>query len=253
VTSRLLLREAIKAVPAVKYALAVGGILAVVAIVRTFGISQAYGFVAAIGMFVLMFGMLLFARLSSLAAPEFRTIILLFAWSLLVLFVGSAALVGSSVFFRWPLDVGSRLVPLQPYPKSQPQTQVDHGTGTQMVAEPRERSQPYPEIQASATHRPRCPTAVKIEASGPEQNLASVRVDTEPPVAGCRFKVCFRAPNGDSYSSERLNGSTGQIRLGDAATEGTFHLWAEARCPGCDKKVSDSVALELRPQGGSRR
>lgn len=64
------LREAIKAVPAVKYALGVGGVVSVVAIIASFGISYR---VAVIGFPVILISMTLlviFAKLAS-ASPQY--------------------------------------------------------------------------------------------------------------------------------------------------------------------------------------
>ena len=66
-----ILRESIKAVPAMKYALAVAGILAMVAMVGAFKISPAMAVFGAVITLVLMVAMVIFARLTTTAPRHF--------------------------------------------------------------------------------------------------------------------------------------------------------------------------------------
>lgn len=107
------LNQAISAVPAVKYALAVGGIVAVIAIIFSFGIDARVAVIGAVIMFIFMTMMIVFARLSVLAEPYFALPSLVFTWFTLLLFMGVAASLFTSVFFSQPLDLHTWLAPEQ--------------------------------------------------------------------------------------------------------------------------------------------
>jgi hypothetical protein len=67
-TPNQFLREAVKAVPAVKYALGIGGIVATIAIVYSFKIDPRVAFFGTLVMLVLMGALVVFARMASLAS-----------------------------------------------------------------------------------------------------------------------------------------------------------------------------------------
>ena len=97
-----LLREAIKAVPSVKYALGLGGVAAVVAIVLS-GLkldpkTAVFGtLLAFVGMVVLVVFSVLATTRAGLALPA-----LVLCWAFLVLTVGAATLFTSCFFFDYP-------------------------------------------------------------------------------------------------------------------------------------------------------
>src|SRR5258707_13771063 len=66
------LKQAIKAVPAVKYALGIGGIISIIAIVRGFGIDFRVAVVGTVVMLVLMTVLLVFAKAASRPQSAFR-------------------------------------------------------------------------------------------------------------------------------------------------------------------------------------
>lgn len=99
------LREAIRAVPAVKYALGVAGLLSVVAITKAFGLDARTAAVGAIVTLVLMVALLIFARLTATAPRYFVLPALMFMWVSLVLVLATASLLFSSAFFGWPFDL----------------------------------------------------------------------------------------------------------------------------------------------------
>jgi len=99
------LREAIRAVPAVKYALGVAGLLSVVAIAKAFGLNAPTAAVGAIVTLVLMVALLIFARLTATAPRYFVLPALMFMWVSLVLVLATASLLFLSAFFRWPVDI----------------------------------------------------------------------------------------------------------------------------------------------------
>lgn len=106
-----ILRESIKAVPAVKYALGVAGLASVIAIVRSFNLDPRVAVFGAIVMLLLMTLLVIFARLSSLATPDFRLPALVFTWFSLTLVIAIAFSMFLSVFFRWPVDLQDWIKP----------------------------------------------------------------------------------------------------------------------------------------------
>lgn len=99
------LREAIREVPAVKYALGVGGVLSVISIVAGFGVGYR---VAVIGFpIALMFMILLliFAKLANHSPELFITPFLVLTWFSVFAMVVTVTFIITSVFFKWPLDL----------------------------------------------------------------------------------------------------------------------------------------------------
>ena len=100
-----ILREAMRAVPSVKYALAVAGVLAAVSIgVKLMADDWRAALIGAICTFLLMVLMVVFARLSTAADKGFAKPILVLTWfSVLLLMVWAVGLT-SSVFAGWPVE-----------------------------------------------------------------------------------------------------------------------------------------------------
>ncbi len=98
------IREAIKAVPAVKYALAIGGIVAVISLIPLFHLDYRVAVIGTILMFVLMTVMVIFAQMVSVAS-QFRLPVLVLTWFSLLLFISTASALFLSVFFKWPQDL----------------------------------------------------------------------------------------------------------------------------------------------------
>lgn len=99
------LNEAIKAVPAVKYALGIGGVIAVIAIVKGFGIDYRVAGFGVVIMFVLMTMLVIFARLAAKRESDFHLPAVIFTWFALVLTMATAVMLFSSVFWGQPLDL----------------------------------------------------------------------------------------------------------------------------------------------------
>jgi hypothetical protein len=106
-----LLRESIRAVPAVKYALGVAGIVSAIAIVSAFGMDLRIAGFGTIITFALMVVLVVFAKLSTTAPRHFLVPVLLLMWSFLVLTIATAFLLFSSVFFNRPVDLHEWLKP----------------------------------------------------------------------------------------------------------------------------------------------
>jgi len=99
-----LLREAIKAVPPLKYALGVVGLVAAVAIVRAFRINAEIAALGSVAILILMVALLIFARLTKAAKHHFMLPSLVMMWSFLLLVIAAAGLLFSSAFFGWPIN-----------------------------------------------------------------------------------------------------------------------------------------------------
>lgn len=110
------LREAIRAVPAVRYALGVAGILAAVALIGGFGLDAKTTVFGALGMLMLMVVLVVFARLTKTAPRHFVAPMLVLMWSVLLITVASAALLFTAVFFDWPRPLSQILVKPAPAP-----------------------------------------------------------------------------------------------------------------------------------------
>jgi hypothetical protein len=109
-----ILKGAIRAVPAVRYALGVGGVVAVIALVRGLNLGLDTAVFGAVVMFVLMTVLVIFARLASIASTHFKTPALIFTWFCLILTMASAALLFSHVFFGFPASLNLFRPPEKP-------------------------------------------------------------------------------------------------------------------------------------------
>lgn len=97
-------QEAIKAVPALKYTLAVLGIVAAISIALTFGVSLRVAVIGTLVMLVLMVAVVIFAALTTARGP-LRTAAIIMMFAFLLLIVATITLIFTSVFFKWPLDL----------------------------------------------------------------------------------------------------------------------------------------------------
>ena len=100
-----ILREAVRAVPAVRWALGVGGLLAVVALVYTLRLDPRAAFVGLLLLVCFMLILVLFARASRLPGGRTNGPALVLTWFVLCLFMATTGSLFSSVFFRAPLDL----------------------------------------------------------------------------------------------------------------------------------------------------
>jgi hypothetical protein len=103
------LKDAIRAVPAVRYALGVAGVIAVIAIVKAFGIDFRIAFFGFILILALMVLLVLFARLTG-ATGWITLPVKVLTWSLLLLTIAAAVLFFTSVFFGTPLNMRNVIV-----------------------------------------------------------------------------------------------------------------------------------------------
>lgn len=99
------LKQAIRAVPAVRYALGIAGVAAVIAIVKLFGLNPTVAALGTVVVLFLMAALVVFANLSALGAGDFRLPALVFTWSALILLIACAILLFTSTFFGKPLQL----------------------------------------------------------------------------------------------------------------------------------------------------
>ena len=119
-----ILREAIKAVPAVRYALAVAGVVSVVAIAQAFRLDFRVALLGTIFVFILMTVMVVFANLSRTTGSSLHSPALTFTWFSIILTMVTATFLFTSVFFQWPVSLSHWLGPLS---ASNDSGRVEHG------------------------------------------------------------------------------------------------------------------------------
>ncbi len=101
-----MLREAIKAVPSVKYALGIGGVASIVAIIiNLFGLSPTIAIIGTIVVLILMGVLVIFARMTSINSTKMFIPIMSFMWFILIFFMLISLSLFTSIFFRIPLDL----------------------------------------------------------------------------------------------------------------------------------------------------
>jgi len=100
-----ILREAIRAVPAVKYALGIAGIISALAIVVSFQIDFRVAILGTIIMLILMVVLVIFARLTVITQSYFVVPAIVLTWFCLLITISTATLLFSSVFFQNPLNL----------------------------------------------------------------------------------------------------------------------------------------------------
>jgi hypothetical protein len=130
------LKRAIKAVPAVKYALGVGGIIAVIAIVSSFHIGFAAALFGTVVMLALMTVLVVFASLAGQKSSSFRAPALVLTWFSLVLFMVTASTLFFAVFWGNVDEIRTRLGIKTVLPPTQPSSTIPAGQTTQTTTNP---------------------------------------------------------------------------------------------------------------------
>lgn len=157
------LREAIKAVPSVRYALGVAGVFAAIAIIVSFNLGFKAGVFGFASMLIAMTVLLVFANVALQNPAEFRWPGKVLIWFSIFFVIATAILLATSVFFARPLDLRSLLnIPTPVQPATIPPIQkAPETTGTTVTIQ-----KPPPDIEKpSATHHQRQP----ITAPGDDQ------------------------------------------------------------------------------------
>lgn len=99
-----LIRESIKSVPAMKYALALIALLSIVSSIPFTGISFTTAAIGVIGILILMVMIVIFTAVARLRGPIKKPAIIL-VWFSLIIMILSVTLVFTSVFFNEPLQI----------------------------------------------------------------------------------------------------------------------------------------------------
>lgn len=97
-----ILRQAIRAVPAVKYALGVAGMAAAVAIVAGFSVDYKVAVLGTILMLGLMFGLVSFSFFAFNSTDAIRPLALTLAWTFVILTSSTSLCIFTGFFFDWP-------------------------------------------------------------------------------------------------------------------------------------------------------
>jgi hypothetical protein len=97
-----IIKSAIEAVPAVRYALGVAGIGAAVALVAGFAKDFKVAVFGIIIMFVLMTVLVVFSRFVVIAAGGVQLLALVLAWAFVIIIIAAVFLLFTSFFLEWP-------------------------------------------------------------------------------------------------------------------------------------------------------
>jgi hypothetical protein len=152
------LREAIKAVPAVKYALGVAGVAAALALIMIFVKDLRVAGFGILAMFGLMFLLVIFAAFSKISAKDMRMFVLTVGWIFVTLTMSVSILLISSLFFGWPLPLKELIVSTAASPTPTPITQ------SSPTSSPSAQNVP-----ATSTPTPTATTPPKPDSTPPER------------------------------------------------------------------------------------
>jgi hypothetical protein len=100
-----ILRAAIKAVPAVKWALGIAGIVAAIAIIEGFKIDLRVAVFGTVIMLILMTLLVIFAKAAGSGVVGFAGPAFVLTWFSLFLMMATATALFTSVFFKWPVNL----------------------------------------------------------------------------------------------------------------------------------------------------
>ncbi|MGD0580296.1 MAG: pentapeptide repeat-containing protein [Bryobacteraceae bacterium] len=91
----------------------VAGVVAAVAIVNAFRISPLVAVVGVIVTFVFMVVLLIFSKLTTAAPKLFTAPVMALMWAFLLLIIGTASVLFTSLFFKKPIDLSQWITPHQ--------------------------------------------------------------------------------------------------------------------------------------------
>jgi hypothetical protein len=122
-----ILKEAIKAVPIMKYALAVLGLASVVSIIHGFGIDFDTVIVHCVIILVVMFLLLLIAffanQVKKTKEKWAKILVQVGVWAFSIMTIAVCALFISSYFFKWPLSLSQSKQPVETSDNTSPKQQ----------------------------------------------------------------------------------------------------------------------------------
>lgn len=111
-----ILKDAIRAVPAVKWALGVAGIAAAVTIVAGFSIDYKVAVLGSIVMFGLMFGLVTFSWFVSNSPQSIKLLALTLAWTFVILICATSICIFTGFFIGKPRPLGFYVGSASPSP-----------------------------------------------------------------------------------------------------------------------------------------
>jgi hypothetical protein len=179
-----LLKNAIAAVPAMKYALGVVGLIAVIAIVSAFKIDYRVAVFGAIIIIFLMVILLIFAKLSGYTSRFFAAPALVFTWFSLILLIAISVALFTSVFFQKPINLQSWIQP----------------RATQSIKSVQDNAFKYRRVYYESFHG-------RLEEEDPLSPiwLLSKRGDWSGSINDGRYRICNIADNPNSSYTSRLS------------------------------------------------
>lgn len=115
-----ILKDAIKQVPALKYALGVAGIAAAAALIKSVLNDFRVAVFGITVMVVLMTVLVIFAKLTAIASKDFKLPALILMWFSLLLVLAVSSFLFTSTFFNWPIKLKDSVIqtPVMPEPGS---------------------------------------------------------------------------------------------------------------------------------------
>lgn len=131
-----LLREAVKAVPAVRYALGIGGVLAAVSLVFVLKIDPRIAFIGIVVTLIFMSILVIFANGAAAENDNIRLPSLVFTWFSLTLFMATGVCLFTSLFFSLPLNLTTWIVQAQVTPTVLPSEASHPATQTELPSFP---------------------------------------------------------------------------------------------------------------------
>lgn len=211
-----ILKEAIKAVPIMKYALAVLGLASVVAIIHGFGIDFDTVIVRCVIILVVMFLLILIAffakQVKKTKEKWAKILVQVVVWAFGIMTIAVCALFISSYFFKWPLSL------------SQSKQPVEKPVYTKPIEEKRQEEQ-------AKTKKDR-EKILEENVSGPEKIIPE-RVKKKP----IERKI-------DKIGAKRIKSDNGKNKKKE-----DIKISASYRCPDCREVIGISSGSVVHSGG----
>lgn len=265
-----ILKEAIRAVPAVKYALGVAGIAAAVAIIAGFKIDYRVAVLGTIIMFVLMFVLVIFSSFARTAATATKPLALSLAWSFVLLTIATSAFIFTGFFFSWPRPLGETaegisksLIGTKPSPNSTPPSLTPTASNALRLLN-------YSVTVCKARVDPQCQQPFPLAGEINFERDYKIRVMTSSPQSGYLY-IVNEGPSLQNnlpqyvliFPSSRMNGGSARLNDGKLITipndgwlrfdeeEGKEKLWLiwSAQSVGVLEDVARNVMLNIQNKG----